>query len=140
MKQVKLRKENFKLNPAFISIYATVGLFVIMFLTGSVLYDGFFSSQVLANLFIDNAYLIVISIGETFAILTGGIDLSVGAMIAFTSMICADLLRKGVNPFIVMIFVLVIGIIFGTVQGYLIQKFKLHPWIVTLAGMFFARG
>ncbi|MBW9169607.1 sugar ABC transporter permease YjfF [Clostridium estertheticum] len=140
MKQVKIRKENFKLNPAYISIYATITLFIIMFLTGSVLYDGFFSAQVLSNLFIDNAYLIVISIGETFAILTGGIDLSVGAMIAFTSMICADLLRKGVNPFVVMIFVLVIGAVFGTVQGYLIQKFKLHPWIVTLAGMFFARG
>lgn len=73
-------------------------------------------------------------------IITGGIDLSVGAMIAFISMITADLLRKGVNPFLVIVFVLVVGIVFGAVQGFLIQKFKLHPWIVTLAGMFFARG
>ena len=130
----------FKLKQANISIYATIILFIILFGIGSIMYDNFFTTQVFANLFIDNAYLIVVAVGETFAILTGGIDLSVGAMIAFVSMISADLLRKGVNPVIVIIFVLLVGIIFGTVQGFLIQKFKLHPWIVTLAGMFFARG
>ena len=61
-------------------------------------------------------------------------------MIAFVSMITASLLEKGLNPFLVIGIVLVVGIIFGTVQGILIQKFGLHPWIVTLAGMFFARG
>lgn len=137
---MKKTRQGVKLNPAYISIYATIGLFLVMFLIGSVKYDGFFSIQVISNLFIDNAYLIVIAIGETFAILTGGIDLSVGAMIAFVSMISADLLRKGVNPILVIIFVLLVGMVFGTVQGFLIQKFKLHPWIVTLAGMFFARG
>jgi len=130
----------FKINKDYIAIYATISLFIGLFLIGSVLYKGFLSPQVFTNLFIDNAYLIVVAIGEAVAILTGGIDLSVGAMIAFVSMITASLLQKGVNPFLVMIIVLVVGIIFGTVQGFLIQKFKLHPWIVTLAGMFFARG
>jgi simple sugar transport system permease protein len=55
-------------------------------------------------------------------------------------MITASLLQKGVSPVLVILIVLVVGILFGTVQGVLIQKFKLHPWIVTLAGMFFARG
>jgi simple sugar transport system permease protein len=50
------------------------------------------------------------------------------------------LLKHGFNPFLVIVFALVVGIVFGWVQGILIQKFKLHPWIVTLAGMFFARG
>lgn len=138
----KLMKKNglFKINKDYIAIYATIALFIGLFLIGSVLYKGFLSPQVFTNLFIDNAYLIVVSIGEAVAILTGGIDLSVGAMIAFVSMITASLLQKGVNPFLVMIIVLIVGIIFGTVQGFLIQKFKLHPWIVTLAGMFFARG
>jgi galactofuranose transport system permease protein len=134
------KKKGFKLNKDYISIYATIVLFILLFVVGSILYNGFFSAQVVSNLFIDNAYLIVVAIGETLTILTGGIDLSVGAMIAFISMITASLLRSGVNPFIVMGFVLIVGIIFGTVQGVLIQKFKLHPWIVTLAGMFFARG
>lgn len=130
----------FKLKQSNISIYATIMLFIVLFAIGSARYDNFFTIQVFANLFIDNAYLIVVAVGETFAILTGGIDLSVGAMIAFVSMISADLLRKGVNPILVIIFVLIVGITFGTIQGFLIQKFKLHPWIVTLAGMFFARG
>ncbi len=130
----------FKINKDYIAIYATISLFIGLFLIGSVLYKGFLSPQVFTNLFIDNAYLIVVAIGEAVAILTGGIDLSVGAMIALVSMITASLLQKGVNPFLVMIIVLVVGMIFGTIQGFLIQKFKLHPWIVTLAGMFFARG
>ena len=134
------KKPMLKINKDYIAIYATIALFILLFLIGSVLYRGFFSTQVVANLFIDNAYLIVVAIGEAVAILTGGIDLSVGSMIAFVSMITASLLRKGVNPFLVMVFVLIVGMVFGTVQGILIQKFKLHPWIVTLAGMFFARG
>lgn len=129
-----------KLNKDYIAIYATIVLFISLFLIGSILYNGFLSPQVFSNLFIDNAYLIVIAIGEAVAILTGGIDLSVGAMIAFVSMITASLLQKGVNPVLVILVVLIVGIIFGTVQGILIQKFNLHPWIVTLAGMFFARG
>jgi simple sugar transport system permease protein len=134
------KKNAFKINKDYIAIYATIALFIGLFLIGSVLYKSFLSAQVFTNLFIDNAYLIVVAIGEAVAILTGGIDLSVGSMIAFVSMITASLLQKGVNPFLVMLIVLIVGIIFGTVQGILIQKFKLHPWIVTLAGMFFARG
>jgi len=140
MSESSIKKRRFKLNTAYIPIYATVALFLVLFIIGSALYQGFFSFQVFSNLFIDNAYLIVISIGETFTILTAGIDLSVGAMIAFVSMITAAMLKNGVNPFVVIVFALIVGIIFGTVQGVLIQKFKLHPWIVTLAGMFFARG
>jgi len=112
----------FKLKQANISIYATIILFIILFGIGSIMYDNFFTTQVFANLFIDNAYLIVVAVGETFAILTGGIDLSVGAMIAFVSMISADLLRKGVNPVIVIIFVLLVGIIFGTVSKAIFQQ------------------
>ena len=140
MIQEFLKNKKFKINQANIPILATIGLFIILFGLGSIFYDNFFNLQVFANLFIGNAYLVVVVIGETFTIITGGIDLSVGAMIAFISMITADLLRKGVNPILVIVFVLIVGIAFGTGQGVLIQKFKLHPWIVTLAGMFLARG
>lgn len=136
-----IKKRNIlKINKDYIAIYATIALFIGLFLIGSILYNGFLSTQVFTNLFIDNAYLIVVAIGEAVAILTGGIDLSVGAMIAFVSMITASLLQKGLNPILVILIVLIVGIIFGTIQGILIQKFQLHPWIVTLAGMFFARG
>lgn len=140
MKQKMSKTSRLKPNQGNISIYATIGLFCFLFIIGSLKYDNFFSFQVFSNILIDNAYLIVLTIGETFTILIGGIDLSVGAMVAFVSMITGSLLAKGYNPFLVMIFVLLVGIVMGTTHGYLIQRFKLHPWIVTLAGMFFARG
>ena len=133
-------RSKFRINQNNISVIATIALFIILFMAGSMLFTGFFSAQVFYNLFIDNAYLIIIATGEALVIITGGIDLSVGAMVAFVSMIAADLLTKGFNPVLVIILILIIGTTFGLVQGVLIQIFKLHPWIVTLAGMFFARG
>lgn len=133
-------KFKFRINQNNISVIATIILFIILFMAGSLLFTGFCSVQVFLNLFIDNAYLIIIATGEALVIITGGIDLSVGAMVAFISMISADLLQKGFNPVLVIILILIIGTIFGMVQGVLIQRFNLHPWIVTLAGMFFARG
>lgn len=76
----------------------------------------------------------------TFVILTGGIDLSVGSMIAFTSMVIASLLEKNVNPFLVIPLVLLIGTSVGLIMGFLIQHFKIQPFIMTLAGMFLLRG
>jgi simple sugar transport system permease protein len=129
-----------KLTGTNISLAATIILFILLFLAGASMYDGFMSFQVFFNLFIDNGFLIVIATGEAFVILGKGIDLSVGAVVAFVSMITASLLSSGVNAVLVIVLVLLFGILFGTAQGYLIERFKIHPWIVTLAGMFFARG
>lgn len=104
------------------------------------MYNGFFSLQVFLNLFIDNAYLIIIATGMAFVIITGGIDLSVASVVALVSMISATLLNQGMNAYLVMVISLLIGIAFGAGQGYLISRFELHPWIVTLAGMFLGRG
>ncbi|MEO8064891.1 MAG: galactofuranose ABC transporter, permease protein YjfF [Pseudomonadota bacterium] len=118
----------------------TIALFIAMAAFGAIRYDGFLSPQVFLNLLIDNAFLCVVAIGMTFVILTGGIDLSVGAVIALTTMIAASLLDAGWNPYAAMAFVLVFGALFGALQGFLIQRFNLAPFIVTLAGMFLARG
>jgi len=133
-------KKRFHIRQNNITIIATILLFFLLFLFGSVTYKGFFSPQVFLNLFIDNAYLITIATGLSFVIITGGIDLSVGALVALVSMISADLLNKGVHPVLVIVLVLILGIVFGAFQGTLICKFKIHPWIVTLGGMFLARG
>jgi len=82
----------------------------------------------------------VVAVGMTFVILSGGIDLSVGAVIALTTMISAALLDAGWNPYAAIGLVLVLGAAFGALQGLLIQQFNLAPFIVTLAGMFLARG
>ena len=127
-------------TPYFTSL-VTVALLVLLFAMGSVAYDGFFSAQVVLNLLIDNAFLLVIGIGMTFVILSGGIDLSVGSVLALTTMISAYLLHAWHwHPLLVIVCVLALGGLFGAAMGMLIHFFKLQPFIVTLAGMFLARG
>jgi simple sugar transport system permease protein len=96
--------------------------------------------QVFFNLFINTAALLIVSIGMTFVILTKGIDLSVAGMIALTSAASAALLVNGFNPVVVMILMLLMGIVFGIAQGSIIHYLKVEPFIVTLMGLFFARG
>jgi ribose/xylose/arabinose/galactoside ABC-type transport system permease subunit len=129
------------LNPKYLPLTATISLFMLMATLGSVFYDGFFSAQVFLNLLIDNAFLIVVAVGMTFVILSGGIDLSVGSVIALTTMVSASLVEKhGWSPAIVIPLVLAMGTAFGAFMGLLIERFRLQPFIVTLAGMFLARG
>lgn len=126
--------------PYFTSM-VTVVLLLLMFGLGSVTYTGFFSLQVVLNLLIDNAFLLVIAIGMTFVILSGGIDLSVGSVLALTTMVSAYLLQHWHwPPLLVIACVLLIGSGFGAFMGALIHFFKLQAFIVTLAGMFLARG
>lgn len=129
-----------KINQNNITIFATILLFLLLFAIGSLRFRGFFSWQIFFNLFIDNAYLIIVATGLSFVIISGGIDLSVGAFVAFITMVTAALLEHSFPPLLVIILVLCIGIIFGLFQGFLITRFSLHPWIVTLGGMFLSRG
>lgn len=129
------------LNRKYFPIAVTVFLFALMFLAGAFRYTGFFSLQVFFNLLIDNAFLLIVAVGMTFVIVSGGIDLSVGSMIALTTMISASLVQEqGWPPAVVIPLVLVLGTLFGWGMGAVIHYFKIQPFIVTLAGMFLARG
>ena len=134
---MKLLRLDFKQLP----LVSTFVLFILMFAFGSWRYTGFLSPQVFLNLFVDNSFLIIVAVGMTFVILSGGIDLSVGAIIALTSMIAASLIMNtGLSPWIVIPICLLIGSMIGFIQGCFIHFYNLQPFIVTLAGMFFARG
>ncbi|MDB5053703.1 MAG: yjfF [Bacilli bacterium] len=133
-------KLQFRITQSNITIWATVFLFLLLYGVGSAMFAGFFSMQVFLNLFIDNAFLIIVATGMAFVIITGGIDLSVASLIALISLISADLLKHGMPAYLVIPIVLVFGSFFGLGQGYLICRFNIHPWIVTLGGMFLARG
>lgn len=125
----------------YFSFAVTVVLFLILYGVGMAMYKGFMRPQVFLNLFIDNAALIVVTVGITFTLLIGGIDLSVGAVVALCCMILAWVLANtGIPVGIAVIGVLLLGTIFGLLQGYIITKFDLQPFIITLAGMFFCRG
>ena len=96
---LRTRMAKFARDPAAVSLWATVSLFVLMSLVGGLLYNGFLAPQVFLNLLIDNAFLLVVAVGMTFVILTGGIDLSVGAVVAFTTVLLASLIEhQGWHP------------------------------------------
>jgi len=127
-------------SPKSGPILVTAVLFVIMFAIGGVRYHGFLSGQVFLNLLIDNAYLIVLAIGMSFVIITGGIDLSVGAVVALSTIIAARLLQAGWNPIVVIGVILVTTSVLGLLVGLMIHVFDVQPFIATLAAMFLARG
>jgi len=128
-------------RPHRLLLAVTVTLLVILYAAGAYLFDGFLALQVVLNLFIDNATLAITAIGMTFVILSGGIDLSIGSVIGLTTMVSAALVaHRGWSPAIVIPLVLVMGAAFGLVMGLIIQFFRIQPFIVTLAGLFVARG
>ena len=118
----------------------TIVIFFLVYYLGGRLYPTMQKPQVFFNLFINTASLMIVSIGTTLVIISKGIDLSVAGMIALTSAASAALLAKGVSPAIVMPSMLIMGIVFGFTLGSIIHFLKVEPFIVTLMGLFFARG
>jgi len=122
-------------------LLATATVLLAAYGFGALRYDHFASWMVARNLVIDNAFLGIAAVGATFVILSGGIDLSVGAVAAFSSILIASLIEhQGVHPAAAIIIAVLVGTVFGAAQGSLIHSFRLPPFLVTLAGMFFARG
>jgi ribose/xylose/arabinose/galactoside ABC-type transport system permease subunit len=129
-----------RIPPKYIPLLATAVVLVSLYTLGCVAFTGFGSLRVLVNLFGDNAFLGVAAIGATFVILSGGIDLSVGSVVAFTSILIASLVGRGFGPFAAITLALLAGALFGAFMGFLISIFELPPFLVTLGGMFLARG
>jgi simple sugar transport system permease protein len=129
------------LDRRYLPLITTIGLFVLAYLAAAIRYPGIGTVQVFSNLLIDNAFILISAVGMTFVILSGGIDLSVAAVIAFTAMASAAMLdRWALPPLVVIPVVLGLGMALGTGMGVLIQYFKIPPFVATLAGMFLARG
>jgi ribose/xylose/arabinose/galactoside ABC-type transport system permease subunit len=134
------RRRVYRPNTKYIPILSTLALLVIMYSTGVANYRNFDQPSVVVNLFRDNAVLLVVAVGMTFVILTGGIDLSVGAVISLTTTLTATLLKGGWPPLVVLVLVLLLGSLLGAGMGAVIHFFKVEPFIATLAGLFLARG
>ncbi|SDI18111.1 galactofuranose ABC transporter, permease protein YjfF [Paraburkholderia phenazinium] len=128
-------------DPRTLPIVVTIVLFVVLFGFGSIMYTGFFSLQVLLGLIVDNAFLLIVAIGMTFVIVSGGIDLSVGSVVALTTILAAVFTEHFHWPVWVTVpLILLLGALYGAAMGALIHFFRLQAFIVTLAGMFLARG
>ncbi|KJC40375.1 ABC transporter permease [Bradyrhizobium sp. LTSPM299] len=126
-----------RLSPVMI----TALVFVAGFAICSLQFPNFASTRVVANLLTDNAFLGIVAIGMTFVIISGGIDLSVGSVIGFTTVFVAlSIERLGLPPLLAFAILLVLCAAFGAAMGAVIHFFDMPPFIVTLAGMFVARG
>lgn len=132
--------KKFKFPVRYVPFTATVLVFMAAYIIGICSFKNFGSLRVFIGLFHNNAFLGITAIGAALVILSGGIDLSVGSVIAFTGVLIATLIGNGVNAIWAILLALVLGALFGMVQGILIARYELPPFLVTLGGMFFARG
>ncbi|HUM85318.1 MAG TPA: sugar ABC transporter permease YjfF [Lachnospiraceae bacterium] len=138
-----MKKSTRSLNSTLFLLMITILLFIAMYVAGMILFggSGFAKPQMFLNLFIDNAGLIVIAMGETLAMITAGIDISVGSVTALVCMVMANSMENhGVSAVTAVLMALGIGLAFGVVQGFLISYLDIQPFIVTLAGLYFGRG
>ena len=125
----------------FLPLIVTTAVLVVGFLLCAAQFPNFASWRVVGNLLTDNAFLGITAVGMTFVILSGGIDLSVGAVIGFTTVLLAVLIEHGGwHPFAAFAIALIAAGGFGAAMGGVIHVFQMPPFIVTLAGMFIARG
>lgn len=137
-----LRSKFKNITDTNLLLLITIVVFFAMYI-GAILIQGkgFLKPQTFFNILNANASLIILSCGMSLVMITGGIDISVGGVTALVSMCCAVYLDyKDGNVFTAIVIALAIGLAFGAVQGFLVAYLDIQPFIVTLAGMFFARG
>lgn len=135
------RVTGYRPQQRHLPMLATLALLVGAYIYGAAQYPAFGSGQVVFNLFINYSWLLVVAVGMTFVILTGGIDLSVGSVVALSTVLSAELLgNQGWPAIAVIVAVLAVGLLLGTGMGALIHYFEIQPFIATLVGLFFARG
>jgi simple sugar transport system permease protein len=133
-------KKSFNSNTLL--LFITIALFIVLYAGGCIAYGakGFTHLQTFLNILITNAGLICVTCGMTCVMLTGGIDISVGALIAMDCMLLAVGMSKGIGAVPMVLIILLIGAVFGIFQGFLVGYLEIQPFIVSMAGMFFCRG
>ena len=135
------------LTDTMLLMLISIGIFVVMYLGAMIFLGGsFLTVQQFFNLLNNNAYLIIIGCALTIVMIGGGINISVGGVVGLTAMSCALLMQSegmNENPMAVvyaLALALLIGLAFGAGMGVLVSYLDIQPFIVSLAGMFLARG
>jgi ribose/xylose/arabinose/galactoside ABC-type transport system permease subunit len=131
------------LSNTGIMLLITISLFILLYVISSIMFvdSNFAKYSVFFNLLNLKAYLLMLALGVTVVLITGSIDISVGRVAGLVSMVIAMMLRgSGVSAIWAIPVSLGIGLAFGVAQGFLVAYMEIQPFIVTLSGMFFARG
>jgi ribose/xylose/arabinose/galactoside ABC-type transport system permease subunit len=127
-------------HAAVLPTGAAIAILIVLLVGAQLYFGNFLTPRTMSALLLDNAYLMVLAVGMTFVIVTAGIDLSVGSVMAFTGMFGASLMASGVPSYIAIPAMLVGGAAIGLLIGVLVQYFNVQPFIASLAGLFLARG
>ena len=128
-------------HSAMLPTLAAVAILFLLFVGAEMFLNGdFVTPRTMSALLLDNAYLLVLAVGMTFVILTAGIDLSVGSVMAFTGILGAKMLADGLPAIIAIPTMLLGGAAIGLLIGILVQYFHVQPFIASLAGLFLGRG
>ncbi|MBU4465340.1 MAG: sugar ABC transporter permease YjfF [Actinobacteria bacterium] len=127
-------------HAPWVPVFAALAILIVMLVAGQLYFGTFLTPRMLSSLLLDNAYLLVLAVGMTFVILTGGIDLSVGSVMAFTGILGAKMLSDGLPTAVVVPVMIGSGALIGLLIGVMVQYFDVQPFIASLAGMFLARG
>lgn len=117
----------------------TVGLILLCIVFG-IMNPIFFSSRNVANLLRQIAPILLIGIGQSYVLITGNIDLSIGSVVGMSTMISATLMTKGVSPLFAVLITIICCLALGLSNGLLVSFAKLPPFIATLGTMTIARG
>ena len=143
MKPANALKERKQMNSNTTLLVITIVLFFVLYAAGCVAYagKGFTTVQTFLNVLRSNAGLICVACGMTCVMLTGGIDISVGSLVALDCMLLAQGMGEwDMSAPVMIVLVLVVGLVFGLFMGFCVGYLEIQPFIVTMAGMFFARG
>ena len=127
-------------SQTLIPTLAALVLLFGMLIYAEIAYGRVFHAGTMSSLLVSFAPTIILAVGMTIVIVSGGIDLSVGAVVAFSSVAGVMLMNIGVNGWLSMLLMIVFGAVFGLIAGVMIQYFNVQPFIATLAMMFLARG
>jgi ribose/xylose/arabinose/galactoside ABC-type transport system permease subunit len=133
-------RRRFRIDDRYIPVLGTVIVLIAMLAIGGHLYENFLTGRVMANVLINNSFLVVLAVGMTFVILTGGIDLSVGAVLALSTCVSAWMFTHGWSAAFTIPVAILVGTLIGLAVGLMVHVFEIQPFIATLAAMFLARG
>jgi len=121
-------------------ILGVLGLLILLYAALFESNPGASSTRSLKSLANDQGRYGVVTIGAALVIITSGIDLSVGSVVGCSAILFGSLMRDGIHPYLALLLVLAFGATAGLVQGLLITRMKLQPFLVTLCGLFIFRG
>ena len=120
--------------------FITFGAVIILFIVFSITAPNFFTMRTVVSLLLQTSAVTIMGIGVTFAIITGGIDLSIGSVIALTGTVAVMAANAGLPVWLGMIVGLLVGVLIGLLNGLMITRLRLPPFIATLGMMMVARG